>query len=552
MSDMIDINQYEKYEKIALFIQPNIHKNLITTYEKYIKDKKPELYIDENYIKTTKPLSKASDSKHREDLETSPHRKPVSLEDIITVCTYIALSKENIEQSIRTYRENRRVYKRNWFNSIKEEMGPPEKMRPKNPHLLRKYAESTALINNMDRSQNDERTIDEIMFDKYNEIDNWRSDTTAPITDFSFTAQKPTKTLANAFINDITFESLLIIKDAFGGSIEGFNTKYPTEFNEHPLFSFRSTVMDFEPQLLENELTFFNHYSYKDEDKGIEGDITVKYSPDVELPSSVTPKNIPKVMKELQIDLKQRELDMKDREIMTQLFNLINGETLAGQQILVDLREFTRRVFNIKVPKQKHYEDIGNRLEKLKNYDYTITVRNKETGELVETTSLGLLNYLYINFQENYFQYTPSEQWIRTYVQKKYISILTDSYKSVNSPQTKGIMMILQQERLTEYAKNSYEKTLPLKYFRLHMKLQRIGNAALVKELTNHMSILKSEQIVIKDFEFINKNSAVTIQFLPLDSKELIAYEFNPKTIEDQNKIIDVEYVDITKTAEPD
>ncbi|WP_289201220.1 hypothetical protein, partial [Phocaeicola sartorii] len=499
---MIDSNQYEKYEKIALFIQPNIHKNLIATYEKYIRGKKPELYIDENYIKTTKPLSRASDTEPSSQDKKDSRRKSVSLEDIITVCTYIALSKENIEQSIRTYRENRRVYKRNWFNSIKEEMGPPEKMRPKNPRLLRKYAESTSLINNMDRSQDDDRTIEEIMLDKYNEIDNWRSDTTAPITDFSFTAQKPTKTLANAFINDITFESLLIIKDAFGGSIEGFNTKYPTEFNEHPLFSFRSTVMDFEPQLLENELTFFNQYSYKDEDKGIEGDITVKYNPDVDLPSTVTEKNLSKIMKEFQINLKQRELDMKDREIMTQLFNLINGETLSTQHIRVDLREFTRRVFNIRVPKKKHYEDIGNRLEKLKNYDYTITVRSRETGELIETTSLGLLNYLYINFQENYFQYTPSEQWIRTYVQKKYI---TDSYKSVDSPQTKGIMMILQQERLTEYAKNSYTKTLPLNYFRLHMKLQKIGNAALVKELTNHMSILKSEQIVIKDFEFINK-----------------------------------------------
>ena len=174
MSDMIDSNQYEKYEKIALFIQPNIHKNLIATYEKYIRGKKPELYIDENYIKTTKPLSRASDTEPSSQDKKDSRRKSVSLEDIITVCTYIALSKENIEQSIRTYRENRRVYKRNWFNSIKEEMGPPEKMRPKNPRLLRKYAESTSLINNMDRSQDDDRTIEEIMLDKYNEIDNWR------------------------------------------------------------------------------------------------------------------------------------------------------------------------------------------------------------------------------------------------------------------------------------------------------------------------------------------------------------------------------------------
>ena len=99
MSDMIDSNQYEKYEKIALFIQPNIHKNLIATYEKYIRGKKPELYIDENYIKTTKPLSRASDTEPSSQDKKDSRRKSISLEDIITVCTYIALSKENIEQS---------------------------------------------------------------------------------------------------------------------------------------------------------------------------------------------------------------------------------------------------------------------------------------------------------------------------------------------------------------------------------------------------------------------------------------------------------------------
>ena len=159
---------------------------------------------------------------------------------------------------------------------------------------------------------------------------------------------------------------------------------------------------------------------------------------------------------------------------------------------------------------------------------------------------------MYINFQENYFQYTPSDQLVRTYVQKKYISILTDSYTSINSPQTKGIMMILQQERLSEYSKNSFSTTLTLKYFRSHMKLQRMGNAALVKELTNHLTTLKNEHIVVKDFGFVNKNSAITIEFLPLDSKELIAYEFNTKGIEDKSNIIDAKYVDVTHKAGTD
>ncbi len=539
MADIIDNNQFEKYEKMAVFICPNVRPNLVTTYEKYVKGRTAEKYIYENYIKSTRSI--VTKSQHPLDASS------VTLENIIAVCTYIALSKENIDQAIRTYRENRRVYKRNWFNSIKEEIHTPDKMRPKNPQLLRHYAESTKLIIAMDRSQTSDLTIEDIMQEKYEEIDAWRTDTSAPITDFCFLAQKPVKTLANGFVNDMTFESLIIIKDEFGSSIEGFNVRYPTDLADHPIFSYRKTALELEANLVENELTFLNCYEYENED--IEGEITVKYNPDVELPAVTTKKSVPKILKQFQIDLKQRELDMMDREIVTELFNMINGESLAGQQIYVDLRDFTRKVYHISVPKHKHYEDLGKRLTKLKNYDYTISVRSKETGELIETTTLGLLNYLYINFQENYFQYTPSDQLVRTYVQKKYISILTDSYTSINSPQTKGIMMILQQERLSEYSKNSFSTTLTLKYFRAHMKLQRMGNAALVKELTSHLTTLKKEHIVVKDFSFVNKNSAITIEFLPLDSKELIAYEFNTKGIEDKSNIIDAKYIDVTNKA---
>ena len=79
-----------------------------------------------------------------------------------------------------------------------------------------------------------------------------------------------------------------------------------------------------------------------------------------------------------------------------------------------------------------------------------------------------------------------------------------------------------------------------------------MGNAALVKELTSHLTTLKNEHIVVKDFGFVNKNSAITIEFLPLDSKELIAYEFNTKGIEDRSNIIDTKYVDVTHKAGAD
>jgi len=84
------------------------------------------------------------------------------------------------------------------------------------------------------------------MMEKYNDIEKWRFDTSALITDFFFLGNKSTKSIANGFINDITLESLIIIDSTFGGSIEGFNVKYPAELAEHPVFSYRSTQLNFE------------------------------------------------------------------------------------------------------------------------------------------------------------------------------------------------------------------------------------------------------------------------------------------------------------------
>ncbi|MDD3361820.1 MAG: hypothetical protein PHW34_09135 [Hespellia sp.] len=532
MTDIVksEESSFSKFERIAVFIKGYINPSLVQTFTKYIQGHQPEMYIYENYIKKIHP---------------SPSM-PVTLEDITAVCTSIALSKEGIDSAIRTYRENRRVYKRNWFASIKDEIESPDNMKPKNPQLLRKYAESKKTVNELNRSDSsDDTTIEEIMQLKYEEMDLWRADTYAPITDFYFLVQKPVKSIANGFINDITLMSLIIIQKHFSGSIDGFNIKFPSQLSHQPIFAYRSSSMEFEPELIENELIFSNHYQYDNDDEGVEGNITVKYNPDAELPKVTSKKSIDKIMREYQIDLKQRELDMKDREIITQLFNMINGETLNEQYIVGNLREFTRRIYNIKVPKKKHYDDIANRLTKLRNYDYTITIKNKASGELLETSSLGLLNYLNISYEDNTFQFTPSDQWVRTYVQKKYTSILSDAYASIDSPQTRGIMMILQQERLTEYKNHSSSKTLTLKYFRSNMKLQRIGNAALIKELTKHLSILQEKKIVVQEFKFVNKSSAVLIEFTSLEPNELVAYEFDTTLLEDQSNVIDADFIEI-------
>lgn len=538
MAGTVDRTQYEKYEKLAVFIMPYVRPELIKTYNNFIKDRQPERFIYENYIRETIPAD-----------ENSSHPKyPVTLQDMIAVSTYIALSQESVEAALGTYREYRRFYKRNLFKHVMEEIKTPDKMSPRNPQYLRNFAELKVAIAGIERSDDANTSIEAIMQDKYLEIDKWRSDTSAPITDFAFIGKRPVKQIANSFIYDITFESITIIINNFSGSIEGFNVKFPTDLTNLPIIGYRSSDIQFEA-LFANELVFMDVYNFapdSDSDE-MEGKIEVTLNTK-DLPANVNKENYQQMLAKYNIDRSrhERDMDMKDREIMTQLFNLINGDTLANDIIEVDIKAFTKKIYNVRVPKAKHYEDLDKRLHKLRNFDYKITVRNKNTGELVESSSIGLLSYLHIGYETGYFQFSPSKQWIDTYVQKKYINILTDSYHSIESHQTKGIMMILQRERIAEYSKGNSSKQFNMKYWRAHMKLGKMPPSTLVKELTKHFAVLKEKAIVIKDFEFVSKNSAVNIEFLPLDNKELMAYDFQTKALEDKS-VIDAKFKEITQ-----
>ena len=147
-----------------------------------------------------------------------------------------------------------------------------------------------------------------------------------------------------------------------------------------------------------------------------------------------------------------------------------------------------------------------------------------------------------INFVEKTYRVELSEQLKNAYIQKRYTNILSDAYKSIKSVQTRGVMMLLQQERLKEYSRGSLETTLTLKFFRSHMKFKQMSNANLFKELTAHLEALRSRQLIVDNFEEVNKKSGLHITFLPLTEKELIVYGYDIKKEIEDTHIIDATY----------
>ena len=522
----MDDEIFKQHERTAYLILPLLPDCLHNTYKVYICNKEREIGKE-----ITKTILK--------DLTTSCPETP-SLELIIAACTYIALSKENLDKAISTYQENRRVNKRNWMNTIKEEISPNKKMSPRNPQLLLDYATSIYTERQYQRNSVEANSVEDIMKEKYEELESWRTNTKEPITNFYFFAAKKKKPAANAFINDVTLEALYVIRDRFGGSIDGFNIKYPTNLSDKPIVSYRNTSLDFIPQLINNELILSSSYQLEDDE--LLTSITTRYTPEAQLPQLSEKKEIPKVLKEYNINPQQRDMDMKDQEIVVQLFNMFSGETLSQTYIDGDLIDLARKVYNVTTPRKEHYEDLGRRLVKLKNYGYDIKVVKKSSGQVVETTSLGLINYVTINFVEKTYRVELSEQLKNAYIQKRYTNILSDAYKSIKSVQTRGVMMLLQQERLKEYSRGSLETTLTLKFFRSHMKFKQMSNANLFKELTAHLEALRSRQLIVDNLEEVNKRSGLHITFLPLTEKELIVYGYDIKKEIEDTHIIDATY----------
>lgn len=497
----------KNYIKIAHFVYPHLKDGILQIYHQCIEKRPPEDYLYDHYMNVF--------------LDS---RQEINLENIVIYALCTALSKDDIDKAVRTAKMSRRTWKKNWMTSIRNEMGLSGSITARNPQYLRTYAGSQVTKAIMD-GQKDVPDIQHIMEETYQKLEQWARDGDAPAMNFIFRHYKQPKALANAFLTDITYDSLCAILLHYHGSIEGFNMNVPTVLSDYPIFSYRQADMFFDPVVVQNELTLLSQYDFQNENTM--GKIEVKYGSE-QMPINLQKQTVEDVLSNYQINInEQRDLDMRDREIITHLFSMINASNLDHAFITVNTHDFCKSVFNLAKPRGYNYEDVYKRLTKLKQYSYSVSVIDKKTNEPAESIHFNLIDSLYINYEQGYFQFRPSDMWIRTYVQQKYTSILTDSYKSISSPQTKAIMMLLQQERLIGYSNGVDTKNFTLSYFRSRMKMLKVGNSAFMKELKQHLSTLQDNHVIVKDFEVLNRGAGIRVTFLPLNDAEKLAYDYN-------------------------
>ena len=248
-----------RYKTPAVFIRKYMSDELINLYEFLIKDKSPEHVIYSKYLIEIP------------ELQWNP---TPSLEDIIAYSIYIALSAEPLDQAITSYLDKKRNYKKNWYKPIHEEM--TGRISAKNPESLRHYAEEIQAAKRYEKKTID---IKQCMEETAAIVEKWRRNRFSYLTDFFFCPDKPDYSIAKAFLYDVTYDSLLILKNRFSGSLEGFNMKVPSDFTTKPLSSYRTSDIDTKPSINVNkEVVLSSQYTYDDEDNSTNV-MDMKYTP---------------------------------------------------------------------------------------------------------------------------------------------------------------------------------------------------------------------------------------------------------------------------------
>ena len=507
LDDLIPTEEgdFMDYNQLAVMIKSLLDAKILKTYDDFIANKDAGYYI--------KKTLKVTDS--------------MTLEDIIAIKMQETLNNDNIDGSLKKYRHNRYVYKRNWFDTLKEEMSPDLNLKPRNPCSLQKEAELhfSLLKYSRNNAESEFSSIEEMMQTRFNEAEKWKSNPSALITDFRYYPDKTTSSQANAFVYDLILESLLIISNNFNGSLNGFLTKFPIELMDNPIFSYRTTTIDFEIEMIQNELRIFNDFEYD------EGTLRIEVNKEhLDLPSEInTELPLEEILKKYNIQLSQRDMDMIDRELISCLFNMIDAEAIKSSHIVGDLKSLAKMALNTEKLRNTQLKDIQERLHKLRDYNYSVTVKEKKTGKDIEKLSMNLVSMVH-TYEKNgliFFDVEPTQRMISTYIKNNYVNILSQKYNQINSPQTRAILMILQSERIKVYLDGKLESSLSLKFFRSHMKLPKIYPAKLKKEIEKHLRILKEKNLVVQDYT-IEKNG-VNIHFTDLEDLEFIAYKIPRK-----------------------
>lgn len=495
------------YTTLAHAIIPYLPTNITNYYENILKDKALSSYLLKKYEYTS--LS--------ELLGTCI--KNATIEETTDTNTFKAILSR-----LKTYR---RVTKGRWIAPLEDEL--TGHLKKNNPGLLAKEAESYIFL-----SEHNENlfsvnfcTKEDFMAHKFEEILLWKKDVKAPLIAFKFFKTKTIRCQIESFVKDLLLAAFYIIEENFQGSYLGYVTNIPSDFLEYPIF----TLIERQPYMEEIEHDLANRlyqHDYRTPDKTI-------VRTQLENDSYVTKYELD----DKSITYKYPQLNPLDNELLILIYNILvnNFLYLDNKSFSIKIKEIANIIYpSVKTLEKKHYQKIEEHLLRISRYNFQVLYESIEDSDCYTKLSINFFNSIRIEGSKkgSYAEISPSEYLGDVIRTDKHISILTQKYKLIDSNQTRTLVAVLQNERISTYLKLK-DKTLPLSielpfsFFRSKFRIDRMTLTRLKQYVINCLEELSQKNIIISSY-VINKKS-VNVTFEPFDETELSLYKLSGDTI---------------------
>lgn len=457
-----------------------------------------------------------------------------SLSELLGLCIQNATFEEAADtdafrailSKLKTYR---RVTKGRWIAPLEEEL-PGHTVKKNNPTLLTKEAESYMFLS----KQNPEifkeiyTNKDEFIEKKFEEILLWKKDVKAPLITFKFIKTKTTRCQIESFIKDLLLAAFYVIEENFQGSYLGYVTNIPSDFLKFPIFTLveRQAYMEEIEHDLANRLYY---HDYESADKTIvrtqlenDGYVT-KYELDNK-----------------SITYKYPQLNPLDNELLILIYNILvnNFLYLDNKSFSLKIKDIAKVIYpKVKTLEKKHYKKIEEHLLRISRYNFQVLYENAEDSDYYTKLSINFFNSIRIEGSRSgsYAEISPSEYLGDVIRTDKHISILTQKYQLIDSNQTRTLVAVLQNERISAYLRLENKSLplsieLPFSFFRSKFRIDRITSTRLKQYVISCLEELTQKNIIINSYE--KKKNSVFIVFEPFDETELSLYKLS-----DNNKI---------------
>lgn len=442
-----------------------------------------------------------------------------------------ATDSDTIKSILAKLKTYRRVTKGRWLAPLEEEL-PGHTKKNSNPMLLTKEAESYIFLSQQNPTIFNEifTSKEDFIEKKFNEILLWKHDVKAPLISFKYFKTKTSRCQVESYIKDLLLAAFYIIEENFQGSYLGYVTNIPSDFLKYPIF----TLIERRPYMEEIAQDLAKKIYYQDyqiSDKTIirtqlenDGYVTKSYELDNK-----------------SITYKYPQLNPLDNELLILIYNILvnNFLYLNNNSFSLKIKEIAKIIYpNIKCLEKKHYKKIEEHLLQISRYNFQVLCEDVEDHDSYTKLSINFFNSIRIEGSKSgsSAEISPSEYLGDVIRTNKHISILTQKYQLIDSNQTRTLVAVLQNERISTYLRLE-DKSLPLatelpfSFFRSKFRVDRITITRLKQYVINCLEELISKNIIINSYEI--KKKGVHIIFEPFDKTELSLYKLS-----DDNNIL--------------